>query len=117
MIRAVHMSVANQKITGTRMGLRTKFVTAFTLQAVVIALLLAVLQYLLVRRALISLTVEQGSAISETVKATTGYYVIFGLTDDLKKIAGDLGKNPSVQYAEFLDANGKILAATATQQA
>ena len=99
------------------MGLRTKFVAAFALQAIVIALLLAILQYLLVRRALVALTVEQGSAIAETVKATAGYYVIFGLTDDLKKIANDLKRNPSVEYAEFLNADGKVLAASSDQQA
>jgi len=115
MIRAVLMLAANRKDTGVRMGLRTKFVTAFALQAVVVALLLAVLQYLVVRRAMIGLTVEQGSAIAETVKATAGYYVIFGLTDDLKKIVSDLKKNSSVQYAEFLDANGKVLASTGPQ--
>jgi methyl-accepting chemotaxis protein len=117
MIRAVLMLAGNRKDTGVRMGLRTKFVTAFALQAVVVALLLAVLQYLVVRRAMIGLTVQQGSAIAETIEATAGYYVIFGLTDDLKKIATDLKNNPSVQYAEFLDANGKVLAATAPQQA
>src|SRR5687767_2929713 len=110
MIRAVLMLAAKPKDTGVRMGLRTKFVAAFALQAVSVALLLAVLQYLVVRRAMIGLTVEQGSAIAETVKATAGYYVIFGLTDDLKKIVSDLKKNPSVEYAEFLDASGKVLA-------
>jgi methyl-accepting chemotaxis protein len=118
MIRAVHMSVPKQNGTGARMGLRTKFVAAFALQAIVIALLLAVLQYLLVRRAMVALTVEQGSAIAETIKSTAGYYVIFGLTDDLNKIVKDLKKNPSVQYADFLNADGtKILAATSSQQA
>jgi len=117
MIRAVLMLAEKLRDTGVRMGLRTKFVTAFAMQAVVVALLLAVLQYLVVRRAMIGLMVEQGSAIAETVKATAGYYVIFGLTDDLKKIVNDLKKNPSVEYAEFLDANGKVLAATAAQQA
>src|SRR5690349_15158156 len=116
MIRAVHMSVAKQNGAGARMGLRTKFVTAFALQAIVIALLLAILQYLLVRRAMIDLTVQQGSAIAKTVESTAGYYVIFGLTDDLRKIANDLKKNPSVEYAEFTDGSGKILAATSTQQ-
>jgi len=106
----------HQKAMSARMGLRTKFVAAFALQAVVIALLLAILQYLLVRRAMIALTVEQGSAIAETVKATAGYYVIFGLTDDLTKIVKDLKTNPSVEYAEFMDANGKVLAATSAQQ-
>jgi methyl-accepting chemotaxis protein len=105
----------HHKASGVRGGIRTKFVTAFAVQAVVIALLLSGLQYLVVSRAMVGLTVEQGSAIAETVKATAGYYVIFGLTDDLKKIVNDLKKNPSVQYAEFLDAKGKVLAATSDQ--
>ena len=33
---------------------------------------------------MIQQTVEQGSAIARAIEATAGYYVIFGLTDDLK---------------------------------
>ncbi|HEX8411838.1 MAG TPA: methyl-accepting chemotaxis protein [Thermoanaerobaculia bacterium] len=111
------MLAGNQKETGARLGLRAKFVLAFALQALLIAVPLVVIQQLLVRRAMIRQTVEQGSAIAETVEATAGYYVIFGLTDDLKKIVADLARNPSVAYAEFLDGNGKVLAATHPKQA
>src|SRR5688572_6797511 len=97
-----------------RIGLRSKFVGAFALQTVIVALLILGIQQFLVRRAMIAQTVEQGSAIAQTIESTAGYYVIFGLTDDLKNIAADLGKSPSVSYAEFLDANGKVLAATAS---
>src|SRR5204862_332234 len=47
-----------------------------------------------------------------TIESTAGYYVIFGLTDDLKNIVGDLAKSASVEYADFLDASGKVLAST-----
>ncbi|HEX6161712.1 MAG TPA: HAMP domain-containing methyl-accepting chemotaxis protein [Thermoanaerobaculia bacterium] len=95
-----------------RFGLRAKFVAAFALLSVVIALLILGIQQYLVRRAMISQTVEQGVAIAQTIESTAGYYVIFGLTDDLKSITTDLARSPSVDYAEFLTADGKVLAAT-----
>ncbi|HEU4888692.1 MAG TPA: methyl-accepting chemotaxis protein, partial [Thermoanaerobaculia bacterium] len=95
-----------------RFGLRSKFVAAFAIATVLIALVLLLIQQSLVRRAMIRHTTEQGSAIARTVEATAGYYVIFGLTDDLKVIVSKLAQNRSVTYAEFLDANGKVLAAS-----
>ena len=106
------MLTAKQKTEGARFGLRSKFVVAFALQAILVAVILLFIQQWRVRKAVIQQTVEQGGAIAETVKATAGYYVIFGLTDDLRKIVADLKKNPSVEYAEFLDGNEKVLAAT-----
>ena len=106
------MLAGNRKESVARLGLRAKFVLAFALQALVIAIPLVIIQQLLVRRAMIRQTVEQGSAIADTISATAGYYVMFGLTDDLKKIVADLGRNPSVEYAEFLDGDRKVLAAT-----
>ncbi len=104
------MLAGNQKTNAARLGLRAKIVLAFALQALGIAVPLVIIQQMLVRRAMIRQTVEQGSAIADTISATAGYYVMFGLNDDLKKIVNDLRKNPSVEYAEFLDANGKRLA-------
>ena len=107
------MQVGKQNGSGVRVGLRSKFVIAFALPTVVIALLLVALQQYLVRRAMVQLTTEQGEAISQSIEATAGYYVIFGLTEDLKDIVTKLDQNPSVEYAEFLDGSGKVIAATA----
>ncbi len=109
------MLVGDPNQSGVRLGLRSKFVGAFALQTIIVALLILAIQQYLVRRAMIAQTVEQGSAIAQTIESTAGYYVIFGLTDDLKNIVADLGRSPSVSYAEFLDANGKMLAATASE--
>lgn len=100
--------------TNVRVGLRSKFIAAFALQTVLIALIILGIQQWLVRRAMIRQTVEQGEAIARTIESTAGYYVIFGLTDDLKNIIGDLKSSPSVQYADFLAGDGKVLAATST---
>ena len=106
------MAVDDQNEAGVRFGLRAKFVTAFAAATVVIALILLLLQQYLVRRAMIRQTTEQGSAIARAIEATAGYYVIFGLTDDLKVIVNKLGQNQSVTYAEFRDGNGKVLASS-----
>ncbi|HEX6641985.1 MAG TPA: methyl-accepting chemotaxis protein, partial [Thermoanaerobaculia bacterium] len=95
-----------------RFGLRSKFVLAFATATIVIALVLLLLQQFLVRRAMIRQTVEQGAAITRAIEATAGYYVIFGLTDDLEVIVTKLAQNQSVEYAEFVDGSGKILAAS-----
>ncbi|HVG24801.1 MAG TPA: methyl-accepting chemotaxis protein [Thermoanaerobaculia bacterium] len=110
------MLAGNQKETRARLGLRAKFVLAFALQALGIAVPLVVIQQMLVRRAMIRQTVEQGSAIADTISATGGYYIRQGLRDDLRKIVVDLGKNTSVEYAEFLDAESRVIAATDSQQ-
>jgi methyl-accepting chemotaxis protein len=110
------MAVVDQNEAGVRFGLRSKFVLAFAGSTVLIAVVLLLLQQYLVRKAMIRQTVEQGSAIARAIEATAGYYVIFGLTDDLKVIVNKLAANPSVQYVEFLDGNGKVLATSKPQQ-
>ena len=107
------MLVGNQPEKGVRFGLRSKFVLGFAIPTVLIALVLLGVQQYLVRRAMIAQTVEQGEAIAQAIEATAGYYVIFGLTMDLKDIVNALARNSSVAYAEFLDAGGKTIAATA----
>jgi len=109
------MAAADRNGTGVRFGLRSKFVVAFATATVLIALILLLLQQYLVRRAMIRQTVEQGSAIARAIEATAGYYVIFGLTDDLKVIVSKLAHNQSVEYAEFLDGSGKVLASSKAQ--
>src|SRR5438034_1350214 len=77
-----------------RAGLRTKFITAFALQTLIIAAGILVIHQWLVRRAMERQTVLQARAIARSVESTAGYYVIFGLTADLENIITDLRKNP-----------------------
>ena len=109
------MLAGEQKESAVRFGLRSKFVLAFALPTVIVALVLLAVQQSLVRRAMIRQTVEQGGAIAQAIEATAGYYVIFGLTDDLRGIVNSLSKNSSVAYAEFLDGAGKVIAATSPE--
>src|SRR5688500_19730147 len=96
-----------------RAGMRTKFILAFAVQTILIAVCIVLVQQWLVRRAMQRQTIEQGRAIANTVDATAGYYVLFGLTDDLKNITTDLQKNSSIEYADFVGADGAMLAGTA----
>ncbi len=96
-----------------RFGLRWKFTAAFALQTIVIAILIVAIEQYSVTKTVRQQTIEQGAAIANTIESTAGYYVLFGLTDDLKKIITDIAANPSVQYADFIAPDGKPLAQSA----
>src|ERR1041385_3448108 len=97
-----------------RIGLRPKFIGAFAAVTIVIALIIVSVVQWRVRRAIDDQTLAPGQAIADTVKATAGYYVMFGLVDDLKKIIVDLRqRNPSIEYADFTTIDGHTLATSA----
>ena len=95
-----------------RLPLRTKFVVAVAALTLVIAVVIVLIEQVKIRRLSTDQAAAQGASIADTIESTAGYYVIFGLTDDLGNIAQDLKKNDSVEYADFVSAEGKILAAT-----
>ncbi|HEX8616475.1 MAG TPA: HAMP domain-containing methyl-accepting chemotaxis protein [Thermoanaerobaculia bacterium] len=107
------MPAGEEKESTVRFGLRSKFVLAFAVPTVIIAVVLLLLEQSLVRRSMIAQTVEQGAAIAQTIESTAGYYVISGRTGDLKQIVTALGRNSSIAYAEFRDAAGGVMAASA----
>jgi methyl-accepting chemotaxis protein len=102
----------NQTKSQSRFGLREKFILVFAVATLFIAAVVLVIEHFAVKRALTEQTVQQGSAIADTIGSTAGYYVLFGLTDDLKAIIGDLARNHSVEYADFVSSEGKMLAAS-----
>ncbi|HEU4523298.1 MAG TPA: HAMP domain-containing methyl-accepting chemotaxis protein [Thermoanaerobaculia bacterium] len=107
------MAVTGEQVQGASgAGMRTKFIVAFAAQTIVIAACIVLVQQWLVRRAMERQTVDQGRAIATTIESTAGYYVLFGLTDDLKNITSDLKRNASIEYADFVGSDGNVLAAT-----
>ena len=96
-------SCASTMLTGdtleSRIGLRSKFIAALAVQTILLAVLIIVIEQWSVRRAIRQQTVAQGEAIARTIGFTSGYYVLFGLTDDLRKITTDVHANPAVEYA------------------
>ncbi|HEY3056448.1 MAG TPA: methyl-accepting chemotaxis protein [Thermoanaerobaculia bacterium] len=110
------MLVSDQQAQGMfRAGLRSKFIAAFALQTLIIAAGILVIHQWLVRRAMVRQTVLQARGIARSIESTAGYYVIFGLNADLENIIADLRKNPSIEYADFLNASGNRLASTTPQ--
>lgn len=94
-------------------GLRGQLTLAFAVLTLIMAvLILGVEQYRITQSARQE-TIDRGRAISDTVEATAGYYVLFGLNDDLKSILSDLTANKSIEYADFLNAEGVPLAQSA----
>jgi methyl-accepting chemotaxis protein len=62
------------------------------------------------RRAFFERLRREGSSLSKTIAAGSGYYVDFRLEANLRDIAQSLLLNRAVDYVEFLDADGKLLA-------
>ncbi|MEO8035840.1 MAG: HAMP domain-containing protein, partial [Acidobacteriota bacterium] len=105
--------VNSQKGSASRAGLRAKLILAFVGQTLLIALIIILIEQYSVRRAIVQQTVLEGAAIASTIESTAGYYVLFGLTDDLRTIVRELAHDPSVEYADFTSAEGEPLAASA----
>jgi methyl-accepting chemotaxis protein len=98
-------------VSGSRNNLRTRFILVLTLQTILVTILLALAGYLGLRRAFVSQIDNRGTAIAEAIQATSSYYVVFGLTDDLQPIVRDLTRSESAEYADFVSASGEVLVA------
>jgi methyl-accepting chemotaxis protein len=97
----------------SRLGLRSKIIAALAAQTIITAVLIIGIEQWSVRRAIRQLTIGQGEAIARTIGYTAGYYVLFGLNDDLRKVINDLRQSPAVTYADFVSADGTVLASSA----
>jgi len=86
------------------------------LVSVVIALLVGtaaaylILFTLIARKTFFERLKREGTSLSKTIAAGSGYYVDFRLEANLRDIAQSLLLNRSVDYVEFLDGDGKLLA-------
>lgn len=95
-----------------RFGLRSKLTAVLAAQTLLIIILILVVQQFNLRRAIVRQTIAQGKSVADVVASTSTYYVVFGLADDLQNTVRDLGKHSNVQYADFVSADGKIMAST-----
>ncbi|HEY2322509.1 MAG TPA: hypothetical protein VGJ82_06545 [Thermoanaerobaculia bacterium] len=107
--------MASGKMVETRFGIRSKFVVAFALLTFISALIIVGIDHYRLRGTIRSLTLEQAGAIADTVQSTGGSYVSAALDSYLQKITDDLSKNPSVQYADFVAADGRVMAHSGAQ--
>ena len=102
--------VSGIRAAGT--NLRTKFILALALQTLLVAVILVLMGQWGVRRAVREQIAERGSAIADAIQSTASYYVLFGLTDDLRPIVSDLTSSETIEYADFVSASGEVLVAS-----
>lgn len=94
---------------GRKASLTSELVAGVSALLFLSALAYLVFFSLIARRAFLDRLRREGVSLAKTAAAGSGYYVDFRLEANLRDIAQSLLLNPAVDYAEFLDADGKIL--------
>jgi methyl-accepting chemotaxis protein len=94
-------------------GLRVKLVLAFLLPTITIASLIMLVEQRNVRRAVTALTAEHAAEIADAVRSTAGPYLENADTADLQRVVRSLENGRAIEYADFVDGEGKVLASTA----
>ena len=95
-----------------RVGLRPKFILTFALQTVVVALLIVGIEQWRVRDTIRKVTLAESEALAHAVASAADISIRSYRFDDLKPVIAELKKNPAVSYADFVSANGSIIAAS-----
>src|SRR4051812_20695916 len=100
------------ELSSRRIGLRPKFVLAFVLQTIVIALLIVGLEQWRVRSTIQDELLTRAEGLARTVAVASDHAVKNGRVDELRAVADDVKSRPWVDYADFVSADGRILAAS-----
>lgn len=108
------LSGATKELPRQRFGLGLKFVLAFALQTVVVALLIIGLEQWRVRATIRDELVSRAEALAGTVVVASDNAVKSGRIDELRAVAVDLKTLSWIDYADFVAADGKTLAAAGT---
>jgi len=95
-----------------RIGLRPKFVLAFVLQTIVVALLIVGLEQWRVRSTVQDELLTRAEGLARTVSIASDNAVKNGRVDELRAVAEDVKSRPWIDYADFVSADGRILAAS-----
>jgi methyl-accepting chemotaxis protein len=93
-----------------RGNLRTKFRWGVFLLLLIIAVGLMVLLIRIAQSRLEEQALRQGRTFAKTLATSSGYYVLFGLEDNLKDIIKTAEIDDSVEFVEFLDVKGNPIA-------
>jgi methyl-accepting chemotaxis protein len=95
-----------------RVGLRPKLVLAFVLQTIVIALLIVAFEQWRVRTLFREQLLTRAEGIARTVAVATRQAVKNGRVDELRPVVDDVKSRVWIDYADFVGANGQLLAAS-----
>jgi len=108
------LSGSSTEPSRNRIGLRPKFVLAFVLQTIVIALLIVGLEQWRVRTLFREQLLTRAEGIARTVAIATGDEVKNARIDELRPVADDVKSRPWIDYADFVAADGRVLTASGT---
>jgi methyl-accepting chemotaxis protein len=98
------------KRRGRKASLFWEFVLGISGLLVISSVVYLVFFIVISQRAFSDRLKREGTSLAKTIAAGSGYYVDFRLEANLRDIAQSLLLNRSVDYVEFLDSDGKILA-------
>jgi methyl-accepting chemotaxis protein len=96
--------------SGRKASLTAEFVVGFSLLLIAASAAYLFFFMRIAQQTLLGRLKSEGSSLAKTIAAGSGYYVDFRLESNLKDIAQSLLLNRSVDYVEFLDGDGKLLA-------
>ena len=106
------LSGARAQLPRYRVGLRPKFVLAFVLQTIIIALLIVGLEQWRVRNTVQDELLARAEGLARTVVVASENAVKNGRIDELRAVTDDLKSRTWIDYADFVAADGRILAAS-----
>lgn len=101
------MSSAN---LGKGLNLRAKFRWGVFVLLALLALVLMALLIWIARGRLVDQARTQGRTLAKTIATSSGYYVLFGLEENLRDIIKTAEIDESVEFVEFLDVRGNAIA-------
>lgn len=106
------LSGASTQLPRNRVGLRLKFVLAFALQTIAIAVLLLGLEQWRLRKTIRDELLLRAEGLARTVAIASANAAANGRIDELRAVADDVKSRPWIDYADFVTADGRILAAS-----
>jgi methyl-accepting chemotaxis protein len=104
------LSGAPTELPHNRVGLRPKFVLAFVVQTVIIALLIVGFVQWRVRNLFHEQLLARAEGIARTVAVASDNAMKNGRTDELRTVADDIKSRAWIDYADFVAADGRIIA-------
>lgn len=111
------LSGAPKELPRHRVGLGLKFILAFALQTIVITLLIVGLEQWRVRATIRDELLSRAEGLAQTVVVASDNAAKNGRIDDLRAVTNDMKARSWIDYADFVAADGKILAAQGTPPA
>jgi methyl-accepting chemotaxis protein len=103
------LSGASTEGSPRRIGLRLKFVLAFALQTIIIALLIVGLEQWRVRKTIRDELLVRAEGLARTVAIASGNAAANGRVDELRAVVDDVKSRPWIDYADFVAADGRVL--------